>query len=257
MVLHKHNKHNNGNHSNHHASNNNSTTNSTSNHLNNNNHINNNVNNVNQTFSTRAVSEIVLSLKFYSRCLFDFLIEIIAHSYTKRIFRIVRNNSDTICNFQREIAIYLSFMKKECKSYRLRQKDRLFNSIRYFFMTARFCKRLFARSRRSSESLDANFASSNGTVFLWANRPVGTGFRRLRQDLEGFLSAERKAARRDAPFGRARGRGEKKIFPLGRKSRLRRKGESYLSQCRNDPEKTRRFRWHRGWLYGSQQWSRI
>jgi len=46
----------------------------------------------------------------------------------------------------------------------------------------------------SRESLDANFASFNGTIFLRANRPVGTGFRRLRQDLEGFLSAERKGS---------------------------------------------------------------
>lgn len=91
------------------------------------------------------------------------------------------------------------------------------------------------------ESLDANFASSNAAVFLGANRPVGS--RGLRQDLEGFLSVERKGS-----GWSSLGRGdaaEKKIFPLEGKSRFtaqRAAAGSYLSRSRNDLEETRRFR---------------
>lgn len=150
MVLHKHNKHNNGNHSNHHASNNNSTTNSTSNHLNNNNHINNNANNVNQAFSTRAVSGIMLSSKFY-----------IWRPFTRL------SHSECCLAGKRRVSycpkwfrhLYFSTRKLEltwvsCKRnasliVRGKKIGPLFNSSEYLFMTARFYKRLFARSRRS------------------------------------------------------------------------------------------------------------
>lgn len=81
--------------------------------------------------------------------------------------------------------------------------------------------------------------SFNSVVFFGANRLADAGFRGLLQDLEGFLSAEREKARRDAPFGRARGRGKKENFSARRKiTFMTQKGGSYLSRCRNDPEKT-------------------
>jgi len=63
------------------------------------------------------------------------------------------------------------------------------------------------------ESLDANFASSNAAVFLGGNRPVG--FHGLRQDLEGFLSVERKGLG-CSPLGRAEGTLRKENFSARR-----------------------------------------
>lgn len=104
--------------------------------------------------------------------------------------------------FNEKIGTSLSFTKKEYKSYRLTTYP--FEAKRYRFsirssISLRRCVSTgdYLRDRAgaaSRESLNANFASSNGTVFLRLNRPVDTGFRGLRQDLEGFLSAERKGS---------------------------------------------------------------
>lgn len=125
----------------------------------------------------------------------------------------------------------------------------LFSSIKRFLMTTRFHRELLFLQAHRNES---RVVRCKFCVFqcrrIFRSEPfwrVATGFRELRQDLEGFLSAEREKARRNVPFGRNKRTRKKESFSARREITFTAQKGGLISRVAETiPRKSRWFRWH-------------